>query len=372
MYRKIPVARPFIDDDDRKVVMEVLNSNTLALGPKILEFEKNMSSYIGVKYGCAVSSGTTGLHLAIRALDIKDGDEVITTPYSFVASSNCILYERARPVFVDIEPVTYNMDPAKIEAAITKKTKAILVVHIFGQTADMDSIMRIAKKHNLKVIEDACESLGAMYKGKSAGSFGDLAVFAFYPNKQMTTGEGGVIVTNSREYVDVCRSLGNQGRSLGDEWLVHERLGYNYRMDEMSAALGITQLAKLDEMIRKRVEIAEEYNQLLSGINGLVLPKVGTYRTHTWFLYVIRVNKGSRDRLMDYLRIRGVQTRPYMPSIHLQPFMKEMFGFQVGDFPVSEEASSQTLALPFYIGLEGEDLRYVVEGVKSYFNHEEF
>lgn len=264
MKIKIPLSKPYIDKSDRTGVDEVLKSGILSLGPRLKKFEQDFASYLGVKYSCGVSSGTAGLHIAVKALGIRKGDEVITSPFSFIASSNCLLYEGIKPVFVDIEEKTFNIDPSKIEKAITKKTKAILVAHIFGQSADMDSILEIAKTYKLKIIEDACESVGSTYKDKKTGSLGDVSVFAFYPNKQMTTGEGGILTTNSESIYKLALSLRNQGRSLKNDWLTHERLGYNYRMDEMSASLGITQLKKLDWMIQEKEKIANLYFKHLS------------------------------------------------------------------------------------------------------------
>lgn len=362
---KYPLARPYIDNTDKKAVLAVLESGYLSMGSKYLEFEKKMAQYLGVQYACAVSNGTAGLHLAVRALGIDEGDEVITTPFSFVASVNCFLYERAKPVFVDIEESTYNINTEKIEKAITKKTKAILVVHIFGQSCDMDKVLKIAKKYKLKIIEDACESLGSKYNGRKTGTLGDVGVFAFYPNKQMTTGEGGLVATNSRAVYNLCYSLRNQGRVQRDEWLVHKILGYNYRMDEMSAALGISQLAKLDWMINKREKIASWYNSELAEVGGVVVPKVGSLRTHTWFLYVIRVTKANRNRLIKNLAKSGIAAKNYMPTIHLQPYIRKMFGYTKGDFPVAEKVASQTIALPFYIQMSRSDVTKICDEIKK-------
>lgn len=364
--RKYQIAKPFIDKDDKAGVMEVLNSGSLSLGPKYRQFEKHLAKFVGSKFALAVSSGTAGLHLAVKALGIGEGDEVITTPFSFIASSNCILFEKAKPIFVDIDEKTFNLDPDKIEAVITKKTKAILVVHIFGQSADMGKIMKIARKYNLKVIEDACESLGAKFSGKMTGTFGDIGVYSFYPNKQMATGEGAVIVTDSKEIFELCDSMRNQGRPLRPsvkgkdwDWLVSERLGYNYRMDEMSASLGITQLKKLKWMIEKRIELAGWYTSALSKEPKIIMPKVMTNRIHSWFVYVVRITERRRDTVFAKLNNTGIQVRPYLPAIHLQPFMQKMFGFKKGDFPIAEKVSTQTLALPFYIGLNKQDVRYI-------------
>ena len=361
----IPVARPYIDSLDKKGVLEVLNSRALSLGPKYKIFEKNIASYCGATYASTVCNGTAGLHLTVCALGLKKGDEVITSPFSFISSSNCLLFEGVKPVFVDIEDVTYNMDPSKIEKAITKRTKAILVVHIFGQTADMAEIMRIAKKHRLSVIEDACESLGARFKGKMAGTIGDVGVYAFYPNKQMTTGEGGIVVTNKRKIHMLRQSMRNQGRNTHGDWLIHERLGYNYRMDEMSASLGVTQLRKLNWMIKKRRKIAEWYKNELANIPQIVTPKIGKQRTHSWFVYVIRVLRGNRNAIIKKLAKKHIQTKPYLPVIHLQKFMRDMFGYKKGNFPVAENITSQTIALPFYVELKKSDVIFICKTLKE-------
>jgi len=361
--RHYPIAKPYITKKEEKYVLEVLRSGILSIGEKVEEFEKLFAKYIGAKYVCAVSSGTAGLHLTMIAAGVKAGDEVITTPFSFVASANAIIYVGAKPVFVDIDPFSYNIDPKKIEAKITGKTKAILVVHIFGQTADMEPIKAIAKKYKLKIIEDACESIGASYNGRQAGTFGESAVFAFYPNKQMTTGEGGMIVTNNKKIYEICVSLRNQGRAKNMQWLDHKYLGYNYRMDEMSAAVGLAQLEKIDWMIAQRCKIAGWYNKYLSPYNDLVQsPMVAKGNKHSWFVYVIKLlPKGAnRDKIINQLKLKEIYTKPYLPSIHLFDFYKKHFGFKKGDFPVSEEMSAYSLALPIYIGLKENDIKYIV------------
>ena len=372
---RYPLAKPNIGRKEEKHVLEVLRSGVLSIGPKVEEFEKRFALYIGAKYACAVSSGTAGLHLALIAAGITEGDEVITTPFSFVASANAILYVGARPVFVDIDPATYNIDPKKIEEKITKKTKALLIVHIFGQSADMEPIMRLARKRRLKVIEDACESIGAVYgkgikrgkgekggKGKMVGTFGESAVFAFYPNKQMTTGEGGMIVTNDKRKDALFRSLRNQGRSADMQWLQHERLGYNYRLDEMSAALGLAQLERIDFLIRERQKIAKQYHTLLFRHSHAIQPlAVAPGNTNTWFIYPILLPRGiSREKVMARMARKRISTKPYLPSIHLFGFYQKRFGFKKGDFPISEEVSDRILALPFYIGLTRKDAEHVV------------
>ncbi len=366
--KRYPIAKPYITKKEEKYVLEVLRSGDLSLGPYYKKFEEKFAEFVGTKYACAVSSGTAGLHLAMIAAGIKKGDEVITTPFSFIASANCILYVGAKPVFADIEPITYNIDPLKIEKKITKKTKAILVVHIFGQAADMSPILKIAKKHNLKIIEDACESIGAKYKGKNVGTFGESAVFAFYPNKQITTGEGGMLVTSNKKIYDLCSSLRNQGRAENMRWLDHERLGYNYRMDEMSAAVGLAQMEKINFLIKERQKIARLYNKHLARYSNFIqVPRVGKYRTHTYFVYAVKLKnpKIRRDDVIKELQEEGISTKAYLPSIHLFSFYKKMFGYKKGDFPVSEAASDSSLALPFYIGLKEKDIKYIVNSLVS-------
>lgn len=371
--KKYPIAKPYITRSEERLILEVLRSGNLSLGPKYTEFEKKFAEKIGTKYACAVSSGTAGLHLAMIAAGIGPGDEVITSPFSFIASANCILCVGAKPVFVDIDPLTYNIDPSKIEEKITPRTKAILPVHIFGQAADMTKIIKIAKKHGLKIIEDACESICAEHNRQKVGTFGESAVFAFYPNKQMTTGEGGMITTNSEKIYKLCGSLRNQGRSENMQWLDHERLGYNYRMDELSAALGITQLEKLDFLINERRKVAALYTKYLLPYSNLVqIPAITQNNSHTWFVYVVLLKRNNlkRDKLIIEMANQGISTKPYLPSIHLFSFYKKRFGYEKGDFPVSEMVSNSSLALPFYIGLKKEDIKYItnklINEVKNY------
>lgn len=360
MKKRLSISRPFIQKDDIGGVVAVLKSGQLSLGPKHTEFEKLFAKKIGTKFAVAVSSGTAGLHLAMLAAGIGPGDEVITSPFSFVASANCILYVGAKPVFADVDSQTGNIDPKKIEEKVTKRTKAILVVHIFGQSADMDPILKIAKRHKLKIIEDACESVMAEYKGNKVGTFGESAVFAFYPNKQMTTGEGGMITTNSKKIYKMCKSLANQGRSDNMQWLDHQYLGYNYRLDEMSAALGLTQLKKLNFMISKRRQMAGWYGEFLKNHSNLVItPKIAPGNKHTWFVYVVRIIGVNRDKVIKMLAKKGISSKPYLPSIHLFDFYKKRFGYKVGAYPVSEEISRTSLALPFYVGLKKEDVNYI-------------
>lgn len=365
MIKTIPLSKPFIGEEEMNAVRDVLRSGQLSLGPKVIEFEKMFASLIGVKYAAAVNSGTAGLHLCIKALGLKEGDEVITSPFSFIASANSIIYEGAKPVFADIGENTLNIDPGKIEEKITKKTKAILAVHIFGQPCEMDKIMNIAKKHSLAVIEDACEAVCAEYKGRKAGTFGIASVFAFYPNKQITTGEGGMVCTNDEKIHSAAKMLRNQGRKEDGGWLSHEAIGYNYRLNEMSAALGVEQLKKLKKILEMREAVAEKYNEKLKHIKGVtILGKIKDTK-RSWFVYVIRLDKNiDRKKIIEQLKAEGISTNIYLPPIHLQPIYKKMFGYKEGDFPVCERVSSSTLALPFYTQMADEEINYVCEKLK--------
>jgi perosamine synthetase len=367
---QIPLSKPWITEEDIRAVEEVLRTPYLSLGPKLEEFEGKIRQISKTKYAVAVNSGTSALHLIVRSLGIKDGDEVITTPFSFIASSNCILFERAKPVFVDIREDTYNINSDLIEEEITEKTKAILGVDVFGQPADYDEIESIAKRHNLLLIEDSCEALDSEYKHKKAGSFGVAGAFAFYPNKQVTTGEGGVIVTDNEEIYKLSRSMRNQGRGEDESWLYHTRLGYNYRISDINCALGISQLGRLDEIIGKRNNVATIYTKRLSEISEVMVPYVSLDTTKmSWFVYVIRLNDNfderKRDIIIDKLGKRGIETRNYFEAIHLQPFYVEQFGFKKGDFPITEFVSERTIALPFYTTMTEEEIDYVVNNLKE-------
>jgi len=367
--KTIPLSRPELTEADIEAVISVLKTPNLSLGPKIVEFEEEIARFVGAKYAIAVNSGTSGLHLSVIAAGIKEGDEVITTPFSFIASANCILYAKARPQFVDIDPVTLNMDPWKIEERITKRTKAILPVHVFGVPCEMDIIENIARRHNLTIIEDACEAIGAKYKGRKVGTIGLTGIFAFYPNKQMTTGEGGVIVTNKKSIADVLKSLRNQGRSKNGRWLSHERLGYNYRLSDIHAALGISQLKRIDEILKKREEVARYYIECLKDIKEIELPSVPEHTEVSWFVFVIRLRNGftkkHRDRIMQLLMEKGIECGNYFPPIHLQPFCRRLFGYKKGDYPVCEAVSERTIALPFFNNLKKEQIEYVSESLIS-------
>ncbi len=367
---KIPMSSPDLNDADRRAVLDVLETPILSIGPQVVAFEKAVSAFIGRKHAVAVNAGTAGLHLCVRAAGIGPGDYVITTPFSFVASANVLLFEQAVPIFVDVDPRTGNLSPELVATAAQDLAtggaqarkwlprqgcgdggtlKALLPVDVFGQPADYDPLQEVARRHHLKIIEDACEALGATYKGRKAGTLGDSAVFAFYPNKQMTTGEGGIIVTDDDPAADLMRALRNQGRAPGDTWLSHTYLGYNYRLDEMSAALGVTQLARLDEFLSKREQVAGWYEERLSEIAGVEAPHVEAATTRmSWFVYVIRLAAGlDRASLAKKLEARGVPVRPYFLPIHLQPYMRERFGYREGDFPVTEDLGRRGLALPF-------------------------
>ena len=362
----IPLSRPDITEKEKQAVLAVLDSDFLSLGPKLNEFEERMAAYAGTKYAIACNSGTSGLHMIVAALGIKDGDEVITTPFSFISSSNCMLFERAKPVFVDIDEKTYNMDTAQIEAKITERTKAILPVHIFGQPANMFDIKRIALKHGLFIIEDSCEAIGAEWNDKKAGTMSDAGVFAFYPNKQMTTGEGGIVVTNNENLAKLCYSLRNQGRGIDTQWLNHVRLGYNYRMSDISAALGIAQLERIDEIIAVRQRVADSYREKLKHVEGVILPTIDERVKMSWFVFVIRFEAWiDRNRVMETILDRGVGCRPYFSAIHLQPLYREMFGYREGDFPVTEHVARGTLAIPFFNNITEDQIDIVVEEIKS-------
>lgn len=367
---KIPLSQTDITDLERKAVLDVLKTPNLSLGPKLKEFEKKIAQYIGEKYAIAVNSGTSALHLIVRALGIKDGDEVITTPFSFIASANCILYERAKPVFVDIDEKTLNIDPQKIKGKITKKTKAILAVDVFAHPADWDSLQKLVKKHKLFLIEDSAEALGSEYKGKKCGSFGNAAIFSFYPNKQITIGEGGVVLTNNKRITDLCQSMVNQGRKIkGGKWLEHIQLGYNYRLDELSCALGIAQLNRIREILERRAKVATTYNKKLKDFPEIEIPYLAPDVKISWFVYVIRLSKKysnrDRDKVIREMAKRGIQCSDYFQPIHLQPFYKKMFGYKIGDFPICENISQRTVALPFYNNLKEKEINYVVKNLKE-------
>jgi perosamine synthetase len=363
--REIPLSRPWLDEREEELVLEVLRSGRLSLGPWIDRFEEQVAERVGAPYAAALSSGTAGLHLLCKIAALGPGDEVITSPLSFVSSANCFIVEGATPVFADVDPVTLNLDPAAVEAAITERTRAIVAVDMFGLPCELDELRTIADGHGLTLIEDACESLGAEYRGRPLGAHGPSAVFAFYPNKQMATGEGGVVTTHSEEEWRLLRSLRNQGRSYdgGGGWFHHVRLGLNYRWTDVQAAIGLGQLEKLDRILALRQSAAERYGELLEELDGVEAPSAADAdHKRSWFVYVVKLDpEVDRAAVMDALRREGIATAEYVPCIHLQPYMQERFGFGPGLCPVAEDASSRTLALPFFTQIEASDQQRVVE-----------
>jgi dTDP-4-amino-4,6-dideoxygalactose transaminase len=359
--RVIPVADPYISQDDVEAVTEAVKNKRLSQGEYVEKFEKAFSNYLKSKHALAVSNGTAALHLALLSLDVKRGDEVIVPSFTFIASSNCILYVGAKPIFVEINPRTFNIDPEKIENAISPKTKAIIVVHYAGQPADLDTIMDIAEKHGIQVIEDAAEAHGAKYKNKMAGSIGLIGCFSFYPNKNMTTGEGGMVVTNDNLIAEKTRLLRSHGQ---DSRYHHITLGYNYRMTDIQAALGTTQLRKLDWVLRMKEEAAKYYTELLSDVDGVQTPYVMRDVTHTYMFYTVKfLNKCVRNRVMQHLSERGIETRIAFPPVHLQPFYRSLYGYKEGYLPITEECADRVLSLPIYPHIRREDQKFVVEAV---------
>ena len=365
----LPLSRPWLDEREEELVLEVLRSGRLSLGPWIDRFEEEVAERVGAPYAAALSSGTAGLHLLCRIAGLRPGDEVITSPLSFVASANCFILEGATPVFADVDPVTLNMDPAAVEAAVTERTRAIVAVDMFGYPCELDALRAIADRHGLRLIEDACESLGAEYRGTALGGHGPSAVFAFYPNKQMATGEGGVVTTHSEEEWRLLRSLRNQGRSYdgGGGWFHHVRLGLNYRWTDVQAAIGLAQLEKLERILELREAAARRYGDLLAGVEGVEAPaEDDADHRRSWFVYVVKLAPG-RDRaaVMDTLRREGVATAEYVPCIHLQPYMRERYGFAEGLCPVAEDTAGRTMALPFFTQIEPSDQERVVAVLRS-------
>jgi perosamine synthetase len=362
---RIPLSSPDVSAEDRDRVLAVLSGTTLSLGPSLAAFEEAMAEVAGTRFAVAVNSGTSALHLCVKAAGIGEGDEVITTPFSFVASANCILYERATPRFVDIDVETYNLDHSQIAGGINHRTRAILPVHVFGRPCDMRAIGSLAGRHGLTVIEDSCEAIGATYEGRKAGSFGESGAFAFYPNKQITTGEGGAVVTSDENVARLCRSWRNQGRGEDGAWLQHERLGYNYRLSDMNCALGLAQLSRLGEILQKRKSVADTYRQALASVPAVIAPR--PQPGMSWFVYVVRLEdeftREHRDQVLESLRSEGIGCNSYFPPIHLQPYYREMFGFRRGDFPVTEHIADRTLALPFFNNLTPDQIGVVTSSL---------
>jgi perosamine synthetase len=365
--RAVPLSGPYLGEREEELVLEVMRSGRLSLGPMIDRFEEALAAHVGAPYAAAVSSGTAGLHLLCIAAGIGEGDEVITSPYSFAASANCFVYEGGIPVFADVDRRTFNLSPEAVEAAVTPRTKAIVAVDIYGYPCELDELRAIADRHGLALIGDSCEALGAEYKGQQLGAHGVPAVFAFYPNKQITTGEGGIVTTHSEEEWRLLRSLRNQGRGDSGGWLEHVRLGFNYRMSDVTAALGLAQVERLDEILALRSEVAARYGELLAGIDGVELPCADDAdHVRSWFVYVVVLpDNETRERVIAHFEREQIGFNRYLPSIHLQPYMRERYGFREGLCPVSEDLSGRTLALPFFTGLERDAQERVAEALTA-------
>ncbi len=360
---QIPLSRPDVTEAEIERVVEVLRSPNLSLGPTLRQFEEALAAYLGRRRAVAVNSGTSGLFLSLLALGIGPGDEVITTPFTFIASATSIMMTGARPIFVDIDPVTLNLDPGRLEAAITSHTKAVLPVEIFGNPAGFDEICAVAQRHHLLMVEDSCEALGSTLHGRRTGTFGDVSVFGFYPNKQITTGEGGMIVTDRDDLADLCLALRNQGRSEQGKWLAHERLGYNFRLSDINCALGLAQLSRLDEIKAKRRQVAAWYREMLAPEGRLRVPQDAPGAVTSWFVFVVQLvesaTQDQRDYILQEMKHQGIQVSNYFPPVHLQPFIAAQYGHTPGDFPVAESASRRTIALPFYNRLTQGDVALV-------------
>ncbi|MBM4108646.1 MAG: DegT/DnrJ/EryC1/StrS family aminotransferase [Phycisphaerae bacterium] len=385
-HHEIPLSRPDITELEESLVLKALRSGRLSIGPMVEEFERSVAARAGRRFGVACNSGTSGLHLLMMALNIGPGDEVITTPFSFIASSNCVLFTGATPVFVDICPKTLNMDPEQVEARIGPRTRAILAVETFANPASMDRYEAIANRHEIPLIEDCCEALGTEYKGRPAGSFGRAGVFAFYPNKQITTGEGGMIVTDDERLAELCRSMRNQGRPLGQpgvasaggtptgSWLRHERLGYNFRLSELNAALGVAQMRRLTDIVHRRNEVANRYVRRLMDNRSFILPTILPETLMSWFVFVVRLattyRAEERDRIVAGLRRHDIGAADYFPCIHLQPFYRERLGTGPGMFPIAESVSQRTIALPFFNSMTEEDVATVCQTLDLLVSHE--
>jgi len=367
MKYKVPLADPYVTDEDVMAVAEAVRRKCLSQGEYVRKFEDELAKCIGVKRAIAVNNGTAALHAALAAINIGSGDEVIVPSFSFVATANAVLYQRAKPVFVDIDPLTYNIDPLKIEEKVTDGTKAIIPVHYAGQPVDIDPLDEIAEKHDLYVIEDAAEAHGSLYKGKKAGCLGDIACFSFYPNKNMTTGEGGMITTDDEELAEKMRMIRSHGQ---DERYHHVMLGFNYRMTDFQAALGLVQLKRLNWVVSMKVTAAEYYNQKLAESfgNKFKVPYVAPYAFHTYMFYpMLFEDRTTRDMAMIELEKRGVETRVAFPPIHLQPLYRKLFGYKEGFLPLTEKVSETILCLPIYPHIKKEEQDYVVESLKEMF-----
>jgi perosamine synthetase len=383
---KVPLSAPDVAERELHYVEEVMRSGQLSLGPVLPKFEERFASTIGRRFAVAVNSGTSALHLCVRAAGIGSGHEVITTSFSFVASTNCLLYENAVPVFVDIDPTTLNISPARIRDFLinccqrdersrvinretSREVKAILPVHVFGLPCDMQPIRELADEYGLALIEDSCEAIGATYRGKRAGTFGDASCFAFYPNKQMTTGEGGMVVTDDEEFAKLCRSMRNQGRGEDGSWLRHERVGYNYRLSDIHCALGLAQVERLSELLEKRKRVARSYHRALQGIPHLRRLEDAPGTERSWFVYIVQlapaVERGARDRILQRLRAAGVGCQAYFPAIHRQPFLKDLVHLPLGPLRETEIAADRCMALPFFSNLNNDQIDYVAEALRQ-------
>jgi perosamine synthetase len=361
---QIPAACPVLGPEEEAAVIEVLRSGQLSLGPRVPAFEEAFAARVGAAHASAVSSGTAGLHLALRAAGVRDGDEVITSPFSFVASANVVAYERATPVFADIDPVTLNLDPAAAAAAVTARTTAILPVHIFGYPADLPAFEAMG----LPIVEDACEALGAVHAdGTSVGGRGHPAVFGFYANKQLTTGEGGMVTMGDAAVKERIDSERNQGRAPDMGWLDHDRLGFNYRLSDIASAIGLAQLDRLDGMLAGRARAAGWYREALADVEGLGLPCPDANGDRRgWFVFVVQVPPGhDRDAVIEGLRARGVQAKPYLPAIHLMSFYRETYGHRPGEFPVCEDVAARSVALPFFPEIAEGQVARVAEALRA-------
>lgn len=362
---KIPLSRPDVTECDIEAVVRVLRTPDLSLGPKLGEFEQKFAAYIGAPHAIALSSGSAGLHLALLALGIGEGDEVILPSFAFVAVTNAVLHVRATPVFADIDPVTLNLTADSIARAITERTRAIVLVHTFGYPADMDPILALARDCNLRVIEDACEAVGAEYRGRKVGAFGDAGVFSFYPNKAITTGEGGLLVTGDPGLARTVRALRNQGRREGDGWLHHSLAGYNYRLPDINSALGIAQLERIESILACREKVAKRYAEALCGCPDIVLPEMSAAQGRiSWFVFVVRLPKATRDRVLHALTEQGIGCRAYFPPIHLQPLFAE-YCTAPQDLGMTEDAAFRTLALPFFNQLTPEEIEEVCSALRA-------
>jgi perosamine synthetase len=360
----IPLARPVLGEPEERAVLDVLRSGQLSLGPKGPEFERAFAARVGARFCSTVSSGTAGLHLALRAVDVTDGTEVITTPFSFVASANVALYERARPVFVDIDPLTLNMDSAAAAAAVNTSTAALLAVHIFGYPVEMPPL----EATGVPVVEDACEALGGVYAdGGTVGGRGHPAVFAFYANKQMTTGEGGMVVSTNQSMKERIDSERNQGRAPNMDWLDHDRLGFNYRLSDIASALGLAQLGRLDSLLSERERVAGLYQESLSELEGVTLPCENAGQAKRgWFVYVIQLPHGvDRNSTVTELGHLGIAAKPYFPAIHLMTYYRETFGYRPGQFPVCEDVAARSIAIPFFPQMNEAQVARVTEALGS-------